>query len=108
MDQAKLGIGLLPIIPIGLTLIFLSLFIPLHASNKYPRLARPHFFPWAITCFGFGILNCVLMGVRLNSLIRLGQLTNMDKNEGKSKQYYEVSTRKVSGETGGGRPAGLN
>ena len=53
-------------------------------------------------------MNCVLMGVRLNSLIRLGQLTNMDKNEGKSKQYYEVSTRKVSGETGGGRPAGLN
>ena len=32
----------------------------------------------------------------MNSLIRLGQLTNMDKNGGKSKTYYPVSTRKVS------------
>ena len=32
----------------------------------------------------------------MNSLIRLAQLTNMDKNGGKSENYYPVSTRKVS------------
>ena len=96
LDQAKLGIGLLPIVPIGITFILVPLFIPTHGTNKYPRIVRPHFFPWALTCLVFGVLSCVLVGVRLNSLIGLGQVVNMDKNIGKSKQFYYNGTRKVS------------
>lgn len=84
--------------PIGITIVLLPLFIPTHGTNKYSRMARPHFFPWALACFIFGVLSCVLVGVRLNSLIGLGQVENMDKNIGKSKQFMYNGTRKVSPE----------
>ena len=95
LDQAKLGIGLLPIVPIGITFVLVPLFIPTHGTNKYPRIARPHFFPWALTCLVFGVLSCVLVGVRLNSLIKLGEVENMNKNSAKSKHFIENGTRKV-------------
>lgn len=96
LDQAKLGIGLLPIVPIGITIVLVPLFVPTHGTNKYSRIARPHFFPWALTCLVFGVLSCVLVGVRLNSLIKLGEVENMNKNSAKSKHFIENGTRKVS------------
>jgi hypothetical protein len=95
LDQAKLGIGLLPIVPIGITIVLVPLFVPTHGTNKYSRIARPHFFPWALTCLVFGVLSCVLVGVRLNSLIKLGEVENMNKNSAKSKHFIENGTRKV-------------
>ena len=95
LDQAKLGIGLLPIVPIGITIVLVPLFVPTHGTNKYSRIARPHFFPWALTCLVFGVLSCVLVGVRLNSLIKLGEVENMNKNSAKSKHFIENGTRKL-------------
>lgn len=98
MSTSGLGIGLLPLPLISSLLIVLSLFIPLHATNKRPSLARPHFLPWTFTCFTYGILLCVMFGVRLNSLIAVeGVLGEAKVDEyGKGKVgYYTYGMRKM-------------
>ncbi|KAJ9096405.1 hypothetical protein QFC21_005227 [Naganishia friedmannii] len=96
LNAGQLGIGILPVVNIGLTLAIISMIIPMYATNASRRRARPHFFPWALAMVTFLGGTAVVLGVKLHTLYRNETLLGAAKiNKTASKNPFSNEFREL-------------
>ncbi|KAJ9127431.1 hypothetical protein QFC24_000839 [Naganishia onofrii] len=96
LHAGQLGIGILPVVNIGLTLAIISMIIPMYATNASRRHARPHFFPWSLVMVIFLGGMAVVLGVKLHTLYRTEALLGAAKiNKTASKNPFSNGLRKL-------------
>ncbi|KAJ9114314.1 hypothetical protein QFC22_005766 [Naganishia vaughanmartiniae] len=96
LNAGQLGIGILPVVTIGLALAIISMIIPVYATNASRRRARPHFFPWALVMVIFLGGMAVVLGVKLHTLYRTETLLGAAKiDKTASKNPFSNGLRKM-------------
>lgn len=92
-----LGIGILPLVTVGLFLATLTMLIPTYATNAHRLRARPHYFPWTIFMVLFLGGMAVVVGVKVHTLYRTETLLTLAKvDKTTSKNPFKNGLRKVS------------
>lgn len=92
-----LGIGILPLVTIGLVLATITMLIPTYATNAHRLRARPHYYPWAFFMMLFLGGMAVVIGVKLHTLYRTETLLGLAKvDKTASKNPFKYGLRKVS------------
>jgi hypothetical protein len=92
-----LGIGILPLVTVGLFLATLTMLIPTYATNAHRLRARPHYLPWTIFMILFLGGMAVVVGVKVHTLYRTETLLGLAKvDKTSSKKPFTYGLRKVS------------
>jgi hypothetical protein len=95
LNAAQLGIGILPLVTVGLFFAIITTIIPTYATNALRRRARPHYYPWAIFMIIFLGGMSVVLGVKIHTLFRTGTLLGEKVDKTVSKNPFPYTLRKV-------------